>query len=278
MASTGATVPTFRGLPSELRNQIYGLVAASTTEKRTILGHKLAQAAKAFDHDGDVREQALAAAVQHPLSMTCRQIRAEFQSGFHDVYTRSQSQRVDLVINNFDIEQMKVFEELRHAKRTQYHSLAKSPRQLRRDTELAWLSKVTIKPRFQIDQDVVASATALQNVIKSGKSRRQSYHIVNDRNDFVVLGDYAVIFRYRDLWTSVVNEAKTMTIVQAKKALKLLENSRTRGNRLESMVYQLIGRFTGLLDGHMYSESRRKERPELLALKLEIFRGGALSL
>ena len=173
---------------------------------------------------------------------------------------------------------MKLFEELRHAKRTHYQSLAKSARQLYRDAELTWLSKVSIKPRFQMDQDIIASATALQNFIKSGKKGRQSYHIANDRNDLVVLGDYAVIFRYRDLWTSVVNEAKTMTIAQAKEALKLLENSRTRGDCLESMIYQLIGRFTGLLDGHMYSESRRKERPELLAFKLEIFRGGALSL
>ena len=176
MASTGATVPTFQDLPSELRNQIYGLVASTTTEKRTILGRKLAQAAKAFDHDGDVREQALAAVVQHPLSMTCRQIRAEFQSGFHDAYTRSQSQRYDLVINNFDIEQMKLFEELRHAKRTHYQSLAKSARQLYRDAELTWLSKVSIKPRFQMDQDVIASATALRDFIKSGKIGRQSYH------------------------------------------------------------------------------------------------------
>ena len=76
MELTRAAGPTLQGIPPELRNQIYGLVVATPTDNRIILGRKLAQAAKKLEYDGDVREQALSAVVQHPLSMACRQIRA----------------------------------------------------------------------------------------------------------------------------------------------------------------------------------------------------------
>ena len=247
-----------QGIPPELRNQIYGLVVAIPTDNRIILGRKLAQAAKKLEYDGDVREQALSTVVQHPLSMTCRQIRAEFQSGFQDAYTRSQSQSYEFVVNNFDIEQLKLFEELEHARHVKRLILVKSPTQLSRDLELAWLSKVPFKLRFQMDCNVVASAAALQNFEELCRRGERCYSIVNEENNLVLVEEFTMTFEYCDQLTGVVVESRSMTVSQAEEAFNFLARS-TKGT-FQWMLYKLYHRFTELLGAYKYRESQRKSR------------------
>lgn len=63
MASMIPAAPTLQGIPAELRTEIYGLVADEPSRKPIVLGRKVAQAAKQFLFDGDIREQALSAIV-----------------------------------------------------------------------------------------------------------------------------------------------------------------------------------------------------------------------
>lgn len=97
---------TLLGLPAELRNSIYFLVAAGNT--RPLLVSRLMQleAQRALlppdNRDNVTLENRLNNAVGlHPLSQTCRQLRVEFQSVF--LHYSAPCHR--LIVNNFDVAQ-----------------------------------------------------------------------------------------------------------------------------------------------------------------------------
>jgi hypothetical protein len=268
MALMRAAEPTLQGIPSELRNEIYGLVADETTRKPIILGRKVAQAAKQFLFNGVIREQALSTIAQHPLEMTCRQIRAEFQNGFHDDYARSQT--YEFVVDNFDFEQLKLFEELQHAKHGDRLRMVKSHDQMMRDRKLAWMSKVSFKLRFQMNRDVVASATALTKSLKLCSQGRERYSNVPDNNTFLDVDDFTVSFKYSIYLSGLTNEAETMTIAQAKEALEVLKRSKRDWQYTVPMLVKLLARFTGLLDAHTYLESQHEDHLKTLAAELQM--------
>ena len=270
-----ATSTSLQGILSEPRNEIYGLVAADTPQMPTILGRKVAQSARNFEYEGDIRAQALSAIVQHPLSMTTRQVRAEFQSGFNDDSARHQT--YEFVVDNFDFEQLKLFEELQHAKHGDRFRLVKSRSQMMRDRALAWLSKVSFTLRLQMDQDVVASVTTLTKSLELCSQGHQPYSNVPYSQEFLDVDDYLMIFKYRDMFSGVVDEAKTMTIAQATEAFEVLRKSREDGVHGGPMLYKLLMRFTALLDGHAYLESQQKDQLETLVAKLWAPKGEFMS-
>jgi hypothetical protein len=168
------TTPTLLGIAGELRNHIFELIAA-TTEKRVILGRKLAQIID-DEHDGTIHDQVPSAIVQHPLSRTCRQIRAEF-----NVFSHSKRQTYEFVVNNFDIQQMHLFSKLRSESKDEAPWLARSPMQL----------------RFQLDHHVVLSAAALAQAMDLCKQDARQY-LIGDR-ELPVMHNFLVILGYRDL-------------------------------------------------------------------------------
>lgn len=289
MTSTTPAQPTLQGIPGEIRNHIYELVAAATTETRTILGRKLAQAVKRGDHDGDIRKQALSVTLQHPLSMTCRQIRAEF-SRFHDTFVRSKTGGFEFVVNNFDVEQMQLFEKFNRARRNAGIILVKAPTLVRRDIELSWLKRVSIKVRFQMDNKIASSAAALDDLMelcRTGKERDMT-----KEGPLPVVQDYTLALTYRDFLTGVVDTSKTVTVAQAKEVHQIFskwQKCRYRECNLprdgsqwrakfcfcheDAMLDALLTRFTSLLSAYMYRASQHKEELALLATQLGVRRG-----
>ena len=247
-----AATRTLQGIPGELRNEIYGFVADDPTRKPIILGRKVAQAARQYLFDGDIREQALSAIVQHPLEMTCQQIRAEFHTGFRDNYARSQT--YEFVVDNFDFEQMKLFEELQYAKHGDPLRAVKSRSQLDRDRRLVWMRDVSFELRFQMDHDVVASVSALANSLELCSQGMERYTNVPNSYGFLNVNNFTVSFKHHTHLGGIVNPAETMTIAQAQKALKSLKELKKKCS--EPMVGKLLNRFTGLLDAHAYLESQ----------------------
>jgi hypothetical protein len=94
---------SLQGLPRELRDQIYEHLAE--TEERIVLGWRFLQiwedrdAALALDDCFD------SAVALHPLSMTCKQMRAEFQN-IHFTATKA---RWTLSVDNFNLDQLELF-------------------------------------------------------------------------------------------------------------------------------------------------------------------------
>ena len=268
MALMGTAQASLQGIPDELKNNIYGLVADDASRKPVILGRKVAQAAKQFLFDGDIRDQALSAIVQHPLEMTCHQIRGEFQAGFSYDYARSQT--FEFVVDNFDFEQLKLFEELQYAKYGSRLAAVKSRSQIMRDRRLTWLSGVSFTLRFQMDQNVVASATALAQFMKLCREGRECYSNMPNNYAFSVVHNFDMSFRNRDLLTGVVDHAETMTVAQATQAFEVLRQLRKDGEYQQPMIFNLLVRFTGLVDAHSYHESQDKDHFVTLAAKWQL--------
>ncbi|GAB7335569.1 hypothetical protein MBLNU13_g07904t1 [Cladosporium sp. NU13] len=252
MSSMMPAAPTLQGIPAELRDEIYGLVADDPSRKPIILGRKVAQAVKQFLFDGDIREQALSAIVQHPLEMTCQQMRAEFQAGFNVDYARSQT--YELVVDNFDFEQFRLFEELQHAKYGDCMRAVKSYSQITRDRKLVWMRKVSFELRLQMDHNVVASVTALANsLVFCSEGKERSTNVPNSYG-FLDVNNFTMSFKHRTHLGGIVNPAETMETVKAQEALKTLRTLKKKCS--EPMVCKLLNRFTGLLDAHEYLESQ----------------------
>lgn len=206
--------------------------------------------------NGDIRVQALFAIVQHPLEMTSRQTRAEFQTGFHKGYARPHT--YEFVVDNFDFEQLRLFEDLQRAKHGDWFRLVKSRTQIQRDIDLKWLEDVSFALRFQMNHDVVASATTLAESIKLSE------------HSFLDINDCAMSFVYRDLLTGVVDQTKTMTTAQATEAFAILKKLREDRNSCEPIIFKLLMSFTGLLDAHSYRESPHNDDLASLAARLEM--------
>lgn len=94
--------PTLQTIPRELRDSIYKLVAA--TEERIVLGRRMVEARK-NDSTWSLDQCFDAAVALHPLSMTCRQFRDEFQ----DEHISAPKATWVLLVNNFDLEQLQIF-------------------------------------------------------------------------------------------------------------------------------------------------------------------------
>lgn len=266
MASVRAATPSLLGIPSELKNKIYGLVA-DETRKPIILGRKVAQAAKQFVFDGDIRAQALFAIVQHPLEMTCHQTRAEFQTGFHVDYARSRT--YEFVIDNFDFEQLKLFEELQFAKHGDRFRLVKSRSQMQRDRDLKWMSWVSFELRFQMNNDVVASATTfVESVMLCSEGKEFSNVPINF--SFLAVDHFAMSFRHRDLLAGATDQAESMTTAQATEALKILRKLRKDSHCSVPLIFRLLMAFTARLDVYAYRESQHKDLLVSLATRLQL--------
>ena len=105
--------PTLLGLPAELRNQIYTLLAAGDT--RPLLVSHLMQLEAQTSPLPDLRDNAAVEALLnsvvglHPLSRTCRQLRNEFQPLFLRTATGHR-----LIVNNFDLAQIEYVADFIH--------------------------------------------------------------------------------------------------------------------------------------------------------------------
>jgi hypothetical protein len=93
------------GSPRELRDQIYGYLAE--TEERIVLGWRFVRAHRSRDTIKTLDECFDLAVALNPLSMTCKQMRAEFQN----VHFTARNARWTLLVNNFDLEQLHLFYE-----------------------------------------------------------------------------------------------------------------------------------------------------------------------
>jgi hypothetical protein len=129
-----APQPNLLGIPNELKDDIYKLLADDPDRKPVILGRTVSRTAKQFLFDGDIRMQALFAIVRHTLEMICHQSRAGFQTGFHVDHARSQT--YEFVVDSFDFEHLKLSEELQFAKYGDCLRAVKSRSQMQRDIEL----------------------------------------------------------------------------------------------------------------------------------------------
>ena len=96
-------------MPRELRDQIYELIAA--TEERIVLGWRMVEARR-NDTTRNLYECFKEAIALHPLSMTCRQFRDEFQR----VHVAAAEPYWVLVVNNFNLVQFQHFSDFVQSK------------------------------------------------------------------------------------------------------------------------------------------------------------------
>jgi hypothetical protein len=265
MASMRAATPSMLGIPSELKNKIYGLVADDPNRKPIILGRKVAQAAKQFLFDGDIRAQALFAIVQHPLEMTCHQTRAEFQTGFHVDFARHRT--YEFVVDNFDFEQLELFEELQYTKHGDRFRMVKSRSQMQRDRDLKWMSWVSFELRFQMNHGVVASATNFAKSIMLCSEGKEFFNVPINFS-FLAVDHFAMSFRYRDLLIGARDQAESTTTAQATEAFKILRKWRKDRNCSVPLIFRLLMAFTALLDVHAWHKSQHKDQLVSLAAQL----------
>jgi hypothetical protein len=205
--------------------------------------------------------------VQHPLEMTCQQSRAEFQTGFHVDYARSRT--YEFVIDNFDFEQLKLFEELQYAKYGDRFRLVKSRSQIQRDRDLKWMSGVSFELRFQMNHDVVASATNFaMSIMLCSEGKEFSNVPINF--SFLAVDRFAMSFRYRDLLIGATDQAESMTTAQATDSFKILRKLRKDRNCSVPLIFRLLMAFIALLDVHAWRESQHKDQLVSLAAQLKL--------
>lgn len=242
MAISRSAESTFQGLPGELRNQIYALVAADPTNKRIILGRKLVKAFQRNRYGGDIIKQTFTALVQHPLSLTCRQIRAEYLSTLRRVPLTRAKLSYDFVINNFDPEQLQAFNELRSERRVVYG-------------KPCCLGLFHLRLRIQLDRNVVSSALALRkNLYPSGWNER--YH-PPDRLDELLGREFLMLTIYCNLFSWKMDGAKGLAIEQAKEVSEIFGYPEKCKCHADPMLSALVKRLQGLLGGRVYDERER---------------------
>ena len=105
METTKPASPTLQGIPLELRTEIYNYVAIN--EPRKVSGRQFVKTSKGFRsrNSGDLWKQFQSAIAPHPLTLTCRQMFAEF----NQVLATTPGQTYNLIVNNFDLEQLALF-------------------------------------------------------------------------------------------------------------------------------------------------------------------------
>lgn len=147
------------GLPQRLKDQIYGYLAED--ENRIILGWRFLAAYKRH-HPMLSHEECLDSAIAlHPLSMSCKEMLNDFQP----VFLRATKSRWTFSINNFDLLQLIFFSD-------HFYSII-SWDELLDSTEgdKPRVDGVNVEStlRFQMDNNAVASANKLRDIILSKK-------------------------------------------------------------------------------------------------------------
>jgi hypothetical protein len=101
-ADNTSPAASLQGLPRELRDSIYGFVAA--TEEHIVQGRRMVEARR-NNSTWTLDECFKQAIALYLLSMTCRQFRDEFQK----VHAGASEPKWVLLVNNFDLEQIQIF-------------------------------------------------------------------------------------------------------------------------------------------------------------------------
>ena len=105
METTKPASPTLQGIPLELRTEIYNYVAIN--EPRKVSGRQFVKTSIDFRgrNSGDLWKQFQSAIAPHPLTLTCRQMFAEFNQAL----ATTPGQTYNLIVNNIDLEQLALF-------------------------------------------------------------------------------------------------------------------------------------------------------------------------
>ena len=155
---------SLQGLPRELRDQIYEQLAE--TEERIVLGWRFLQVWEHGDVSLSLDDCFDSAVALHPLSMTCKQMPADFQY-IHFTATKA---RWTLSVNNFKLDQLELFG---------YYIDSGSFIE-----DITWMSSkacmssrpvynVDLAFRFQMDENAAGSAAELCGLVLS--SDRDNY-------------------------------------------------------------------------------------------------------
>lgn len=222
MAPSKPAEPSLLGIPPELRTIIYKY-AATQNEKRTVLGRKLIKKPPIDDDNSNkLRGRFFSAVVEHPLSRVCRQICAEFLPKFQTLFGQSPGMSYNLIVNNFDLEQMLVFTTCK---------------------EMLGLTTIPMTLCCQMDRNILTSAEALRQCLSVANCRSECERLPIPED-----WDFLVLLNYRDHSTGEVNKSKTMTAEQANKADAVFVNLRAGLNLVEDWkLVRLLGRFKKLL-------------------------------
>lgn len=244
--SDGASAPqpTLLGLPAELRNEIYLLVAAGST--RPLLASRLmqleAQTTISPDNRNNVTPETLLnrAIGLHPLSQTCRQLRDEFQP----VFLHESAPCHRLIINNFDVAQTEFVASFLHKHYVKGFRLKGA----RRYTSHSGVPH-SIKVEFLADSDIVKSADAfLQHVLT--KSEIPKHLLTRSAMQVIMHKTPRMCLRNTSSELVVRRRTPDMSLEQAARAVTALQLDETKRifRCIETVIYdvELLLAFDGL--------------------------------
>jgi hypothetical protein len=214
--------PTLQTLPRELRDMIYDYVAAD--EEHIVLGRRMVEARRAnstWTLDKCFNE----AVALHPLSMTCRQFRDEFQG----VHFSAPDPRWILVVNNFNLEQLQIFSDWIQSEeyvKVLGHYDSWDPPGWWDQSEPLYDQNVSL--RLQMDESVTLSASDLcEHVYFEQRGDAPSSLADSDATE-KWLGIPEISTQYVPRTTAPVANRKSMTLKQAKDIktmFKAIENT-----------------------------------------------------
>jgi hypothetical protein len=204
--------PTLQTLPRELRDLIYDFVAA--TEERIVLGRRMTEARNKRYKTETLYESFKGAIALHPLSMTCHQLLGEFQK----VHVATSQARWTLVVNNFDLDQIKNFSDFIQS--GQYIKVTGgSFHQKKDDCEESWIHQVPsynfdVSLRFQMDNHGLKSAADLRRYLlrHAGEAPRS---LANPNITKRWFGVADISTQYVPRTSAPVDERHSMTLEQA---------------------------------------------------------------
>lgn len=230
MAPSKPAEPTLQGIPPELRAIIYKY-AATNDEKRIVLGRKLVKEPhNTLDsHNLDIADRFFSAVAQHPLSMTCRQIRAEFLPQFQTLFSQTPGQSYDLIVNNFDLEQLAV------------GTICKATLDCMR---------VPMTLRCQMDSDIVNSVEAMRQAFSLSNYDYPTNALPVPRNM-----NFLVLLNYRNHWSGDLIKSKTMSRGRARWVKGVVADLRARMDTSDHWKFlRLFQRFEKLLDCRVFQK------------------------
>lgn len=208
--------PTLQTLPRELRDMVYEYVAE--TEERIVLGRRMVEARRAnstWTLDKCFDE----AVALHPLSMTCRQFRDEFQ----DVHFSASEPYWILLVNNFDIEQLQIFSDW-----IQSEEFVKVLRHYGSWSEPEWdhdepMYDQNVSLRFQMDARAGWSASKLCEHVYFEQRGDAPSSLADHDTSKIWLGIPEIIARYVPRTTTPAANRRSMTLQDAKEIKSMLE-------------------------------------------------------
>jgi hypothetical protein len=245
---------SLQGLPPELRNNIFKYVAA--TQDRYVLGRRFHQSLQ-FRQDRSLIEHLHSSVALHPLSVTCRQMQAEF-SGLHLAASES---RWVLVVNNFDVEQVEGFGGLVDGfeRDTTDNTAVPGPGYFK---VVDWdyddsghyetpIHSPTVVLRFQMDRDARKMANYLYEEVSQYVGETQMpWRGEHDDPKGAAFGFAEIVTTYTPYYSAEVDRKKSMTLRQAKDFECMLKYlSRRVGDILSDEPW-----LTGLITPYAYIE------------------------